>query len=629
MILPMSKLRVLGPRVRLETVLDVLQELGVMHLAKPRADGLVPVSRPPPEVREQRYLRRLLADAETALALLEMSVRPVAARGPPTRSDLARWARGARRVRGEAERLTARMRRMEEEHSALVRFRGVVDLFAPLLEASETGEGAFRAYYVVVPNADAGRLGALERIVSDRVGDDNAVVTRRTPEGDLAVLVLIPEDRAVAMDRLLAEVGVHELPVPAGLGATSFRDAAPVIRQRLRALPEEMERIRSTRRVLARDHGETLLRAVTAAHDRLLVLDGMEQVAATGHAFVIEGWVPDGAVAKLQSDLERRIDPTITVERLARATWEGEPAPVVLRNPRVFQPFELLTSLIPLPQYGTIDPTPFVAVFFPMFFGLILGDIGYGGVLGALALAVRWRSRPATTLRAVSEIAGAAALFTVAFGAAFGECFGDLGRRWFGLEPLVFDREESVVPFLGLAITIGLVHVVLGLVLGGTGAFRGGGKRALGRGLSAIMVVLVAGALLAAFEVLPRAFFTPTVLALLVAFPVLIALEGVFGPIEFLSTLGNVLSYARIMALGTASVLMAIVANRMVGAFGSVLVGALFALLFHFVNFVLGVFSPTIHALRLHYVEFFGKFFSPGGVRYEPFAHWGLSTRVQ
>jgi V/A-type H+-transporting ATPase subunit I len=122
--------------------------------------------------------------------------------------------------------------------------------------------------------------------------------------------------------------------------------------------------------------------------------------------------------------------------------------------------------------------------------------------------------------------------------------------------------------------------------------------------------------------VLPGALFTPSVVLLLVAFPLLIALEGVAAVIELLSTYGHVLSYARIMALGTASLMLAVVANQMVGALGGVAVGALFALFFHLVNFGIGLFSPTIHALRLHYVEFFGKFYSPGGTPYRPLAHW-------
>ena len=137
-----------------------------------------------------------------------------------------------------------------------------------------------------------------------------------------------------------------------------------------------------------------------------------------------------------------------------------------------------------------------------------------------------------------------------------------------------------------------------------------------------IMIVLVILALLAAVKVLPGGFFTPAVIGLLVAFPLLIVLEGVVAPIELLSTLGNILSYARIMALGVASVMLAVVANKMVGAIGSVAVGVMFALLFHLVNFAIALFSPTVHALRLHYVEFFGKFYSPGGVQYQPFGHW-------
>ena len=78
----------------------------------------------------------------------------------------------------------------------------------------------------------------------------------------------------------------------------------------------------------------------------------------------------------------------------------------------------------------------------------------------------------------------------------------------------------------------------------------------------------------------------------------------------------------RVMALGTASVMLAVVANRMVGAFGSFAIGVAFALLFHLVNFAITLFSPTIHVMRLHYVEFFGTFFEPGGGAYEPLRHW-------
>jgi V/A-type H+-transporting ATPase subunit I len=312
----------------------------------------------------------------------------------------------------------------------------------------------------------------------------------------------------------------------------------------------------------------------------------------------------------------------VVVSTVAREQWASADAPVVLRNPRLLRPFEVLIKLLPLPRYGTIDPTPFVAVFFPAFFGLMLGDIGYGLLLAVLALVLRARSRPDTVLRSVTEVAGACAVFTIGGGFLYGELFGDLGRRWLGLHPLVMDREEALIPFLLLAVGLGLVHVVLGLTLGAISAARQHPRQALGRGVSALMIVLIVIALLAAVGRLPSALFTPAVIVLLAGFPVLIIAEGVVAPIELLSTLGNILSYARIMALGIASVMLAVVANRMQGAMGSAVVGVVFALLFHLVNFAVGIFSPTIHALRLHYVEFFGKFYSPGGVRYQPFGRW-------
>jgi V/A-type H+-transporting ATPase subunit I len=213
-------------------------------------------------------------------------------------------------------------------------------------------------------------------------------------------------------------------------------------------------------------------------------------------------------------------------------------------------------------------------------------------------------------------------VFTIIFGFLYGEFFGDLGQRLFGMKAILFDRAEGVVAALALAVGLGIVHVVLGLVLGALSAWHGHRKHAIGKGITAVMVLLIVAALLAAFEVLPKSLFVPVVIALLGAFPLLILTEGLLAPLELLSSVGNALSYARIMALGTASVMLAAVANRMVGALGSIAVGLVFALLFHLVNFAIGLFGPTIHALRLHYVEFFGKFYSPGGLPYHPLTRW-------
>jgi V/A-type H+/Na+-transporting ATPase subunit I len=86
-----------------------------------------------------------------------------------------------------------------------------------------------------------------------------------------------------------------------------------------------------------------------------------------------------------------------------------------------------------------------------------------------------------------------------------------------------------------------------------------------------------------------------------------------------MKNIGNIVSYARIMAIGLASVLIAQVANRFAGLTGDMVVGVLVAGFIHLINIALGIFSPTIHVLRLHYVEFFDKFIVYGGRKFEPF----------
>jgi len=620
----MARVRIMGSRIVLPEVVLALQDLGVVHLVPPPTQPMLEgfhASRE--ESHRHRALERALAEVEGALAA---SGSPDHAPPPtaPTITDFALWTSLAHRVRRQLATLSGQIARAEEERALLAKYHDAFTAFAQLLRQGAAPADA-AVFHLVLRADQADARPRLEAGLRELVGPAYESFAQQLDSGETAMLLVVPRSQADRVERLLADTQVHEAPVPSGFGA-SLAAALPRMRERKAAIPRELAALRRERDGLARRHSVELARARAALRDRLARIEATGQSAVTPHAFVLEGWLPVAGLRTLTQALDSRFSGSVVVEVLHREAWRAEDAPVVLRNPRLFRPFEIVTRMLPLPRYGSIDPTPYVAVFFPMFFGLIVGDLGYGAVMALVSLILHRRSVPGSTLRAVAEVGGACALFSLIFGALFGELFGDLGRRWLGLRPLWFDREVAIVPFLVLTISLGLVHLLLGLVLGALSRRRSHPREALGRGLSALMLGVVAVAILAALEVVPKALLSPAVIALLVAFPVLVILEGIVAPVELLSTIGHVLSYARIMALGTASVMLAVVANRLAGAVGSAVVGVLFALLFHLVNFALALFSPTIHALRLHYVEFFGTFYSSGGTRYQPLAHWAPKT---
>lgn len=619
MILKMSCIRVLGPIEELQAVLARVQDLGLVHLTEGEpGESLHPLGLTQEQRREVRFVKEAAEDAHVAIDLLDQIPKS----GSPATADLtlARAALTARRVRRKLERIKRQREELEEERGLILKFRPFFATFRRIGESGLELE-SIRVFYLVLREGSEQALRRVRAALRETLGDGFELMSQPAESGEAAMVLAVPKEKATQAEQLLSEAGVQSLSLPDQFEGQNVGASVQRMQARLKELPAALDELEVERKRLGVEHGAKLVAIRAFLEDHLATIEAMQKAVVTKRAFILQGWIPRAAEGELRQRLQNDFGGAVEVEVLSSEEWSGESAPVVLKNPRLFQPFEAITNMMPLPRYGNIDPTPFVAVFFPMFFGITLGDIGYGAVLGIVALVLRLRSKTGTTLRSVSEIGLACASFTIIFGFLYGELFGDLGHR-VGLHPILFNREEAFFPFLGLAVALGVVHIVIGLLLGAVQLFGKNKRHAIGRGLAAIMVVLIVLALMAAAELLPERFFTPLVITTLVALPVLVVAEGVLAPVELVSTLGNVLSYARIMAVGTASVMMAVVANRMVGALGSVVVGVLCALLFHLINFVLGVFSPTIHMLRLHYVEFFGKFFSPGGSRYQPFRHW-------
>ena len=302
-------------------------------------------------------------------------------------------------------------------------------------------------------------------------------------------------------------------------------------------------------------------------------------------------------------------------------TEDLERIPVVLQNPKYFKPFENFTRLLPLPSYTSFDPTPFIGIFFPLFFGLILGDAGYGFLLFIVSFLLSRVARKKRLFLDAIRILQICSFYSIIFGFLYGEVFGDLGHTVFGLKPVFMDRQENIVPMLYFALALGLAHITMGLILGFISAVKKDTKKeALVKFLNIILIFAIIGLIISFYGVFPELLTRPLIIAILILTPLLLFSGGILAPLELLKHIGNIISYARIMAIGLTSVLLANVANHLSGLTGDIVLGLLVGGIIHLLGITIGVFSSSIHSLRLHYVEFFDKFIEFGGRKYKPFS---------
>ena len=348
------------------------------------------------------------------------------------------------------------------------------------------------------------------------------------------------------------------------------------------------------------------------------------KLGETEYTFTIFGWIPAESVEELRDIFTSTFNKNVTVNVIDIPKELRETIPVATQNSEVVEPFENFVKMRAVPKYSDVDPGTLVAFFMPLFFGMMVGDVGYGIIMLAISLLVGKKVK-AGLINDFLKALKWGSLWAILFGVLYGEYFGTLGEA-IGIKPVWFSRSDSAnfTTLLIMALAVGVGHIVLGLAIGVWNSIvQKSRNHFLERAGTLVALAGLAVLGYSLIQKLPDGYyiFGWIILAVgLVGMGVSMGGTGIImGPIEFVGVIGNILSYLRIAALGLASVFLAKVANDMAGMVGSAIAGVVIALLIHSLNLVMGMLSPTIQSLRLQYVEFFRKFYEGGQSSFSPF----------
>lgn len=428
-----------------------------------------------------------------------------------------------------------------------------------------------------------------------------------------------------------------------GFAPASFKDMTGTVSENMTKLSERLAEVREQEKQLEERFAASasVKEEIQYYYDKLIM--ARDKAKASGNllktkkAFYLEGWV----ISKRRTDVEAVLKERNCWYEITEPEKDEE-TPVLLENNSIVTPFETVTDLYSLPSSKEVDPTPIFSIFYFIFFGMMFADMGYGIILAAVCFAALAMFKLEGLAYKLIKMLAFCGISTFIWGALFGGFFGNIiqvvSGSFFGheivIKPLWFDPLSDPMKMLIFSCVLGGVHLFIGMGVKAYLLLRDG------QVLDAVEQVFVwyaflIGVVLLLFcgDFFPGATTLGKVLAIagaagIVGIPVftgkgvgkLLGLWNLYGCTGYL---GDVLSYSRLLALGLASAVIAQVFNALGSMLGhgimAVIGFLIIAVIGHVFNFAINALGTFVHASRLQYVEFFGKFYEGGGVPFKPF----------
>jgi len=360
-----------------------------------------------------------------------------------------------------------------------------------------------------------------------------------------------------------------------------------------------------------------------------LCKDTLKNLPKTKRFFGVTGWILEKDEKKFFNFL-KRFEGKVYVK--TREPLKTESPPTKLKNPQIISPFEILTTMYAPPSYYSLDPTMFLAPFFFFFVGVCISDAGYGLVLSVLSFYILKKKKLSSKAKLFFKLLGYLGISTFFVGVFLGSFFG------IELPFKLIDMKTSPFEFLIFCFLVGLVQILLGLFLK---AYLSLKRRNYNQFLLQVSWIGI-------LVCLPLYFLVKSLLLkyLSILFCIGIILfsseskniiirffKGLYELYGISRYLSDVLSYSRLLALGMATGVIAMVINILAEFFFKIpvlglILGGIFLVFGHSFNIFINLLSGFIHSARLQFVEFFPKFFELGKKYFEPFRIVTKYTRL-
>ena len=370
--------------------------------------------------------------------------------------------------------------------------------------------------------------------------------------------------------------------------------------------------------------------------------DALNSLGFTESTFVLTGFIPEKYCDSLRKEIEEKHVAYIEFTDPS----EDEEVPVLLENGRFSAPLEGITKMYAMPSKDDVDPTPVMAFFYYLLFGMMLSDAGYGILMVIGTMIALKKFKLEDSMRKTLIMFRNCGISTVIWGALFGSWFGDIvqvvGKQFFdkdvGSIALWFQPLDDPIKLLLFSFGIGILHLFLGVAVAFYMSWRDGRKLDAIFDAVPIYLIILGVAPLGAgiLTEVPSTLKTVGGYMLIAGVVLLVLTAGrssknifgkLFGGLYALYNtatgwLSDILSYSRLLALGLATGSIASVIN-LIGTMpeNKIIKLVLLVVVFvigHTANLAINLLGAYVHTDRLQFVELFSKFYTGGGREFEP-----------